>query len=104
MSKPKPLVSIICLVFNHKAYIRQCLDGFIMQKVDFPIEVLIHDDASTDGSKKILCEYEEKYPKLFKPIYQTINQYSKGIPVSFLPSFKAASALSKILRNKSASR
>lgn len=80
---PKPLVSIICLVFNHREYIRQCLDGFVMQKVNFPIEILIHDDASTDGSEEIIHEYEKKYPKLFKPIYQTINQYSKGGSVSY---------------------
>ena len=44
----KPLVSICCLAYNHEAYIRQCLDGFMMQKTTFPIEILIHDDASTD--------------------------------------------------------
>lgn len=77
-----PLVSILCLVYNHKDFLRKCLDGFVMQQTNFPIEILIHDDASTDGSAEIIREYEEKYPLLFKPIYQTINQYSKGIPVS----------------------
>lgn len=77
-----PLVSILCLVYNHKDFLRKCLDGFVMQQTNFPIEILIHDDASTDGSAEIIREYEEKYSLLFKPIYQTINQYSKGVPVS----------------------
>lgn len=74
-----PLVSIVCEVYNHEPYLRQCLDGFVMQKTSFPYEILIHDDASTDGSAGIIREYEAKYPELFKPIYQTENQYSKGV-------------------------
>jgi glycosyltransferase involved in cell wall biosynthesis len=76
-----PLVSISCMTYNHAPYIRQCLEGFLMQKIDFPIEVLIHDDASTDGTVDIIREYEQKYPEIIKPIYQTENQYSKGIDV-----------------------
>jgi len=77
-----PLVSICCITYNHSSFIRQCLDGFIMQKTNFPIEVLIHDDASTDGTADIIREYEQKYPDIIKPIYQTENQYSKGISIS----------------------
>ena len=73
------MVSICCLAYNHEKYIRQCLDGFIMQKCDFKFEVIIHDDASTDHTADIIREYEKKYPDIIKPIYQTENQYSKGI-------------------------
>lgn len=58
---------------------RECLDGFLMQKTNFPVEILIHDDASTDGTKEIIEEYVANYPELIYPIYQTENQYSKGI-------------------------
>ena len=75
----RPLVSICCLAFNHEPYIREALEGFLMQKTDFPIEVLIHDDASTDGTASVIREYEERFPDIIKPIYQTENQYSKGI-------------------------
>ena len=75
----QPLVSIDCEVFNHEPYLRKCLDGFVMQKTDFPFEILIHDDASTDHSADIIREYEAKYPDLFKPIYQKENQYSKKV-------------------------
>lgn len=74
------IVSIQCLVYNHAPYIRQCLDGFVMQKTNFRFEAIIHDDASTDGTQDIIREYEQKYPDIIKPIYQKENQYSKGIP------------------------
>lgn len=73
------LVSICCMTYNHAAFVRQCLDGFMMQKCSFNFEVLIHDDASTDGTQDIIREYEMKYPDIIKPIYQKENQYSKGI-------------------------
>lgn len=72
-----PLVSIKCLVYNHEPYLRQCLEGFVMQKTTFPFEAIVHDDASTDGSAAIIREYAAKYPDIIKPIYETENQYSK---------------------------
>ena len=75
------LVSIICNTYNHEPYIRQCLDGFIMQKTTFAFEILIHDDASTDNTANIIREYEAKYSTIIKPIYQTENQYSKKIGI-----------------------
>ncbi|WP_051285436.1 glycosyltransferase family 2 protein [Aequorivita capsosiphonis] len=73
----KPFVSISCVTFNHEPYIRQCLDGFMMQECDFDFEILIHDDASTDKTQAIIKEYVLKYPDIIKPIYQTENQWSK---------------------------
>ena len=72
------VVSISCITYNHAPYIRQCLDGFLMQKTNFAIEVLIHDDASTDGTTEIIKEYEAKYPDIIKPIYEEENQWVKG--------------------------
>lgn len=71
------IVSIQCLTYNHAPYIRQCLDGFVMQKTNFRFEAIIHDDASTDGTQEIIREYAEKYPEIIKPIYEKENQYSK---------------------------
>ena len=71
------IVTIRCLVYNHEPYIRQCLEGFVMQKTNFPFEAIIHDDASTDGSAAIIKEYAEIYPDIIKPIFETENQYSK---------------------------
>lgn len=86
----KPLVSISCTTYNHAPFIRQCLDGFVIQKTLFPFEVLIHDDASTDGTQDIIAEYEKKYPDIIKPIYQKDNQYSKGIPIGVTFNFPRA--------------
>lgn len=85
-----PIVSICCLCYNHEPYIRECLEGFMMQKTNFVFEVLIHDDASTDKSADIIREYEAKYPEIIKPIYQTENQYSKGIGISITYQFPRA--------------
>lgn len=84
------MVSICCITYNHEKFIRQALDGFIMQKASFPIEVLIHDDASTDDTANIIREYEKKYPEIIKPIYQTENQYSKGVGISVTYNFPRA--------------
>lgn len=72
------VVSISCITYNHALYIRQCLDGFMMQQTNFAFEVLIHDDASTDGTTEIIKEYEAKYPEIIKPIYEEENQWVKG--------------------------
>ncbi len=77
MSK-KPKVSVCCMAYNHENFIRQALDGFVMQETDFPFEVVIHDDASTDKTTDIIREYQAKYPDIIKPIYQTENQFIKG--------------------------
>ena len=47
------LTTIICTTYNHGLYIRQCLDGLVMQKTSFLFEVLVHDDVSTDGTSDI---------------------------------------------------
>ena len=74
-----PLVSICCITYNHAPYIRQCLDGFLMQKTNFKYEIVIHDDCSTDGTTEIIKEYAFKYPDIFVPLYEDENQYSKGV-------------------------
>ncbi len=76
------LVSVVTLAYNHRGYIRQCIDGILMQKTDFKFELLINDDASTDGTTEIIKEYEKAYPGIIKPIYQIENQYSQGISIS----------------------
>lgn len=78
----KPLVSICCITFNHEEFIRDTISGFLSQVVDFEIEILIHDDASTDHTAHVIQEFEKKHPGLIKPIYQTENQWSKGIRAS----------------------
>ena len=70
-------VSVVCLTYNQEEYIRDALNGFVSQKTDFPFEVIVHDDASTDGTAAIIREFEERYPEIIKPVYEEENQYSK---------------------------
>lgn len=79
MKSKEIVVSISCITYNHVPYIRECLDGFLMQECEFSFEVLIHDDASTDGTAEIIREYQEKFPDIIKPVIQKENQYSKGV-------------------------
>ena len=75
-----PVVSVFCITYNHVNFIRDAIEGFLMQETTFPVEIFIHDDASTDGTADIVKEYAEKYPKLFWTVLQTKNQWSKGNP------------------------
>lgn len=68
-----PKVSILCPSYNHAPYLRQALDSILMQKVDFPLEVLVGEDCSPDDSRKILREYEEKHPEIFQMFYRDVN-------------------------------
>lgn len=72
-------VSICMLVYNHEKYISESISSILNQKTNFPFELLIHDDASTDNSQKIIKDYELRYPNIIKAIYQTENQHSQGI-------------------------
>ena len=80
-NEEKPLVSVLCLTYNHEKSIAQCLDGFVDQKTNFKYEVLVHDDCSTDGTLDIVLSYEKKYPDLFMVITEEENQYSKGVDI-----------------------
>ncbi|MEZ3590604.1 MAG: glycosyltransferase [Muribaculaceae bacterium] len=77
MPNDRSVVAIRCITYNHEPYIRDCLEGFIIQKTNFPFVAIVHDDASTDGTAAIVREYAEKYPDIIKPIFETENQYSK---------------------------
>lgn len=79
------LVSIVCAAYNHEKYISDAIDSFLMQKTNFKYEILINDDASTDKTVEIIKKYEKNYPEKMKPIYQSENQYSRGIRIS--PTF-----------------
>lgn len=77
----KPLVSIICITYNQAEYLSSCLDSIFSQQVDFQVELIIHDDASTDSTTEIISQYIKKCPFQIKTILQKENQYSKGIDI-----------------------
>jgi glycosyltransferase involved in cell wall biosynthesis len=68
-----PLLSVLTVTYNHGNYIRQCLEGIVMQKTTFPIEVIVGEDCSTDNTRNIVQEFEQRYPGIIKPVYQEKN-------------------------------
>ena len=80
------IVSVCCITYNQAKYIREALEGFLMQETIFPIEIIIHDDCSTDGTTEIVRDYEERNPYLITTIFQAENQKSQGrkiFPLTF---------------------
>ena len=74
-----PIVSICCVSYNQERFVARALDGMIAQVTDFPFEILIYDDASTDRTPEIIRSYQEKYPRLINAQLSTINQFSRGV-------------------------
>lgn len=84
------MVSICCITYNQEQYIRDAIEGFLMQKTNFKYEIIIRDDASTDNTANIIKEYEKKYPDIIKPIYEKVNGRFTGIKRSFNVTFEKA--------------
>lgn len=73
-----PTVSVICHTYNHAPYIADAVNGFLAQDTNFPFEIIIHDDASTDGTREIVEQYAHQYPNLIRLVAQDQNQFSQG--------------------------
>lgn len=77
-SRQKPILSVLCVTFNHARFIAQALDGFLMQETNFAFEIIIHDDCSTDGTTEIVKAYAARYPRIIRALFEEENQYSRG--------------------------
>lgn len=73
-----PLVSICCATYNHVSFIEDALNSFLSQKTTFPFEVIVRDDASTDGTSAILWSYQQQYPDIIRVIVNPINMFQHG--------------------------
>ena len=69
-----PFVSIICTVFNKEPWLKKTIDSFLAQETEFAYEIILVDDASSDGSRSIIHDYQENYPNLIRAFYQDENQ------------------------------
>ncbi|MEJ6981365.1 glycosyltransferase [Pedobacter sp. P351] len=66
-------VSICCITYNHEEYIAQTIEGFLMQKTNFKIEILIGEDCSTDQTGEIVKEYTANHPSVIRLITSETN-------------------------------
>ena len=83
------MVSVFCTTYNQEKYIGQCLDSMVNQKTSFPYEIIVRDDASTDGTSQIVREYHKKYPDKVIPFIQPENLFQRGLEhISFEKMFK----------------
>lgn len=74
----EPVVSILCITFNQIDYIADALDSFLAQDIDVPVEILVNDDCSTDGTTDVLLDYQRRRPDVFRIVTHEENQYSLG--------------------------
>jgi len=82
------VVSVICATYNHAPLVDDALRGFMCQQTDFRFEVIVRDDASTDGTQQILHEYAERYPKVIRLVLHERNTFSAGQrPVYEFPDY-----------------
>ena len=75
---PSPMVSIRTSTYNHGVYIRQCIEGILMQKTNFPFEYIIGEDCSSDETREIVFEYAKKYPDIIRVVTADYNVGSKA--------------------------
>lgn len=66
-------LSIVVPTYCHEKYIGKALDSILMQKTKYSIEILVGEDASPDGTRAILKEYEKRFPNVFTMIYRDVN-------------------------------
>lgn len=66
-------VSVCVVTYNQEAYLDECLRSLIAQSVSFSYEIIVGDDASTDGTRKIIESYRERFPDLIVPVYHDEN-------------------------------
>lgn len=91
----QPLVSLVCVSYNHAPFIEQTLDGFLIQETSFPFEIICFDDFSSDRTRDIIQDYATRYPRLVRTILPESNQRSLGLRA--FPDFVAPACRGKYI-------
>lgn len=87
MEQKNVIVSVCMITYNHENFISEAIEGILLQKTTFPIELIIGEDCSTDDTRKIVIEYVKKYPEIIRPI---LPENNLGISKNFLETMQAA--------------
>lgn len=66
-------VSICVVTYNHEAFIRQCLQSLVDQRTQWTFEIIVGEDMSSDGTRRIVQEFASTYPDLIKPMLHASN-------------------------------
>lgn len=72
-TSPSSLLSVCLITYNHASYIKQAIEGILMQKVGFAWELIIADDFSTDGTREIVIDFQKQHPDFIRLILQEKN-------------------------------
>lgn len=81
------MISVIVTTYNQEKTIGRTLNGILMQQCHEPVEIVIGEDCSTDGTLKVCQEYAEKYPDR---ILLLANKQNKGIVDNYFDCIFAA--------------
>ncbi len=73
----RPLLSVRLITYNHEKYIGSAIEGALMQKTDFPVEIVVGDDCSTDRTPGIIEQYRAKYPEIIRVLDRGVNLGAK---------------------------
>jgi len=87
MEQKSVIVSVCMITYNHENFIREAIEGVLMQKTDFPIELIIGEDCSTDNTRSIVLEYASKYPEIIRPL---LPEKNLGVMKNFIETLLAA--------------
>lgn len=74
-----PVVSVLCHVYNQRPYVAEALNSILRQVTNFPFEIIVRDDASTDGTAEVVASYAERYQRIMRPILERENRYRQGV-------------------------
>ncbi|NLI41548.1 MAG: glycosyltransferase [Caldisericales bacterium] len=85
-SHEPPLVSVCMITYNHEPYIAQAIESVLMQQTDFPVELVIGEDCSTDNTRAIVCDYRERYPER---IHLLLPEHNLGMFPNFVATLQA---------------
>ena len=72
-SQPIPKVSVCMITYNHESFIAQAIESVLMQKTDFPIELVIGEDCSTDRTREIVLDFQKRYPGIIRALTPQAN-------------------------------